>query len=366
MNIYFFIGTTAELIKISPVIKELKKRKIKFKLITSGQGKILFPEFYDYLGTIKADISFKYKGEKSSVFHFTLWAIQAFFSSFFYFKKEFLKLNKSDTYFIVHGDTVSSLIGALIASFYKLKVVHIESGLRSYNFFEPFPEEISRYIISRLTSINFCPNLWCVGNLEKVKGVKINTFQNTLIEIFQAAAKKNIDRPSVIKTLKKYFVLVIHRQEHLIFGKNQTREIFRYVLENKRSLSCVLIMHQLTVDFLKSIGSDMELLANQNVIPVPRLPYPEFMKLIKGAQYLVTDGGSNQEEAYYMGKPCLLLRKHTERIEGLGENVILSKLNKQIIKHFQDNYRKYNRSPILSKISPAKIIVDYLTFNAND
>lgn len=360
MNWYIFIGTTAEMIKMTPVIKELRKEKVKFKLITSGQGKILFNEFYNYLGPIKADISFRYKGDKSSIINFVLWAIRTFFTSLVYFKNEFKSLNRSETYFIVHGDTVSSLLGTLIAHLYKLKLVHIESGLRSFNFFEPFPEEISRHMISSVADVHFCPNLWCINNLKNINGIKINTFQNTLIDIFRSTMKRKSKKPFLHKIPKKYFVLVIHRQEHVIFGKNQTREIFRYILENKKGLACVLIMHKLTSEFLESIGSDAESLTRRNVILLPRLPYVEFMKLIRGAEYFITDGGSNQEEAYYLGIPCLLLRKHTERIEGLRENIVLSNIDKKVIKKFMGNYSKYRRNMVLPKASPAKIIVDYL------
>ena len=87
------------------------------------------------------------------------------------------------------------------------------------------------------------------------------------------------------------------------------------------------------------------------------------MKLIEKAEYLVTDGGSNQEEMYYMGKPCLLIRNHTERIEGLGENIILGRSNKRIIKQFLMNYSQYKKKRITQFISPSKIIADYLIKN---
>src|SRR3990167_5940478 len=175
---------------MAPVIRELKKRKVAFKLITSGQTEILFNEFTDYLRAISPDISFDYKRRKSSALRFALWAIKTFFVVAFSLRQEFGHQNKREIYVLVHGDTVSSLLGALIARLYGLKIVHIESGLRSYNFLEPFPEELSRYIISRLADINFCPNAWCVDNLKEARGVKINTFQNTLIDILNFVTKK--------------------------------------------------------------------------------------------------------------------------------------------------------------------------------
>jgi UDP-N-acetylglucosamine 2-epimerase (non-hydrolysing) len=360
-KIYFFFGTTAELIKLIPVIKELKKRKIDFKLITSGQGKILFSEFTDFVGPLKGNINLVEKENKSSVFFFILWAIKATFTGMFALKKEFKGLNKNNSYLIIHGDTVSSLIGAVLAKRYGLKIVHIESGLRSFNFLEPFPEELSRHIVSYLTDIHFAPNKWAVTNLKKMPGVKINTKQNTLLETFWMAMKVRSYKRSVKKINGKYFVLVMHRQEHVIWGKKEMKNLLEYILENMNSdLTCVFMTHDITLSFLDStefnLGSDFA----KKIAFITRLSYIEFMKLIQDAEFIITDGGSNQEEMYYMGKPCLLLRNYTERIEGLGENVVLSKGNKQIIKNFLKKYKTFKRKTIPISIAPSKIIIDYL------
>jgi len=360
-NIYFYIGTTAELIKLAPVIREFRKRKVKFKIITSGQNKVLFEDFLGYLGPIKVDIAFREKGEKSSVFYFILWAIRTFFVSLFSLRKEFKGLNKDNSYFIVHGDTVSSLLGALVASIYGLRLVHIESGLRSFNFFEPFPEEISRYIISHLADVHFCPNKWSVNNLQNTKGTKINTKQNTLIESFRMAIRAKGNQDNLKKIKKKYFVLVLHRQEHTIFRKKQTEKILDFVLRHAdENFACVFIMHNLTSSFLKSTTLNLNVQKRKKIIATPRLPYIEFIKLINKAGFFVTDGGSNQEEAYYLGKPCLILRNRTERIEGLGGNAVLSRNKKKIIKDFLSNYKKYKKKRVQIKTFPSKIVVDYL------
>ena len=145
-----------------------------------------------------------------------------------------------------------------------------------------------------------------------------------------------------------------------MFGRQEAYDIFRTILRNEKRFPCVLIMHKLTSDFLRASGINNKILRDKNIIPVSRLPHRQFMKLIDESQYVVTDGGSNQEEAYYLGKPCLLIRKHTERIEGLGGNVVLSKMDKRVIKQFQKNYRQYRRERVQTGASPAKIIVDYL------
>ena len=356
-KIYFFIGTTAELIKLFPVIRELEQRKVEFKIVTSGQTSVNFNEVSGWIKTTKPDIVLPQKVNQSSMFFFLIWIIKTFLKAPFLLSKEFRNVDKSNSLFIVHGDTVSSLIGALVARLYRLKVVHIESGLRSFNFSEPFPEEISRFIISKFADVHFCPNKWSLNNLRLLAGQKINTFQNTFIESYMMASMKssNFQKKRIGKG--KYFVFVLHRQEHVVFKKKESRRLMEFVIDNAPSdLSCVFIKHATNS---KLLGS----LSKKKTIFQSRLAYTDFVHLLKGAEFLVTDGGGNQEEAYYMGLPCLLLRNHTERVEGLGENVVLSRNNKKTIESFLKHYRSFRRKEVRMKIRPSEIIIDYLLRN---
>ena len=94
---------------------------------------------------------------------------------------------------------------------------------------------------------------------------------------------------------------------------------------------------------------------------MPRLPFIQFIHLLDKAQFIATDGGSNQEESYYLGKPCLILRNVTERTDGLGKNAVLSKGKEDTILHFTQNYKKYKRGRARLEERPSKIIVDYLS-----
>lgn len=348
--IYFFMGTTAEFIKLAPVMKELKKRNIKFKIILSGQSTISFSELKDFLGLIKADILLKEKYNQPSVFLFFIWFIRALIQGIFSLKKEFKDLNKNNSYFIIHGDTVSSTIGSLIAKFHGLNLVHIESGLRSYNFLEPFPEEICRYINMKLADILFCPNQWALDNIRNFKGQKINTKQNTLIETYLWA--KNIRKNlSFLRKYKKYYILYIRRQEHIYFQREWIKKVIRLVSQNSdKKINCLFSINILNAN----------LIPEDNIIKIPKLSYVDFMKLMMNAEYIATDGCTNQEEAYYMGLPLLALRNRTERIEGLGKNVVISKGDGGIIKGFLKNYKKYKVKSLKPEINPSKIIVDYL------
>ena len=361
---YLFIGTTAELIKLIPLIRELNIRKIPFQIIASGQNDIQFDEFKADLKQITIRRAVTPKGNKSSIILFVIWSLRTFFALLKGMQNDFRGLNKTNSLFIVHGDTVSSLMGSLVATVYRLKLVHIESGLRSFNFMEPFPEEICRYIISRLADIHFCPNEWSINNLSHVKGEKVNTYQNTLIESFWRAMKEKGRNKFVQKMLsgnKKFFVLVIHRQEHVLFNKEQSKKTMKLILNNSpKTLQCLFLIHDISTNLVRSLTYLIPKDVADNIVKVKRLPYSDFMHLLLGAEFIITDGGSNQEEMYYMGKPCLLLRNHTERIEGLRKNILLSRNKEQNIIRFMKNYERYRSNFVRIDKRPSKIIVDYL------
>lgn len=359
-NIYFFIGTTTELIKVAPIMAELEKRRQRYKVITSGQTTVKFDELSFLIKKKKPDISLGEKKNKSSVFTFLFWSILTILRTP-KLRDEFNKIDKKKTYFIVHGDPVSSLIGAITAKIYGLKLVHIESGLRSFNYLEPFPEEICRNIISLLADIHFAPNEWSIKNLKGLNGSKINTFQNTMLDGYNKIQKIIKKTNKSIKPRGKYFILIIHRQEHVIFGKEKSKELVEFILQfASKKLNCVFITHATTQNFLNSVGFKLEENKQKYISFAQRQKYIEFVNLMGESEFVITDGGTNQEEAYFMGLPCLLLRNYTERIEGLKENVVLSKNNKKIIRSFIKNYKKYRRNKIRTLKSPSKIVVSAL------
>lgn len=363
-RIYLFIGTTAELIKLIPIIREFKKRRIIFTIIATGQNDIRFEEYPEIIKGVKILKAVTPKSKNSSVWAFFIWSIRTFFSLLLGMRSNFKGLNKSNSFFIIHGDTVSSLMGSLVASLYGLKLVHIESGLRSFHFFEPFPEEISRYIVSRLADIHFCPNAWSIKNLSSYKGDKVNTYQNTLIEAFLKAMEQKVQNDQVkqiIRRKRKYFVMVIHRQEHVSFGSTSMYPILSHIFMSlPENIDCIFLQHDQSKNFINTFHTLIPDQKKKNLIKIGRLPYSDFMQLIRNSEFLITDGGSNQEEMYYMGKPCLLIRNFTERIEGINENVMLSRNSRDSISSFIRNYKKFKRKPITSFIAPSKIIVDFL------
>lgn len=363
--LYFYIGTVAELIKLSSVFRKLQENKIPFRIIESGQNDLNFRELKPIIDIQKADIVLESKSKESSPLKFVFWATKTFFMSLKKLNGEFKRAGTKNIYLIVYGDTISALIGALVAKFYKLKLIHIEAGYRSFNFFEPFPEEITRVLISFFADVHFCPDGWSLNNIKRHKGIKISTGENTLFETcMQVAGMKTKSRILDTINKSKFFLLVLHRQEHMLYKKNLTKKYIEAVtsLANQK-LKCVFVLHKLTRNFLKEQNLLDYVKRNPNIMIIPRLPYLEFLKIMDGAEFIATDGGSNQNEAYFLGKPCLLLRKCTEQMEGIGTNIVLAKDNIEIVNNFLLNYKKYKRNKIKLGIKPSTIIADFFLKN---
>jgi UDP-N-acetylglucosamine 2-epimerase (non-hydrolysing) len=354
-KIHIVIGTKAQLIKMAPIMMELEKKKIKYNFIFTGQHKETINEIRENFN-IKSPDKILYTGKDiTGIFQMLCWLTRICYKSVLKRKEIFGTTSQNDIV-LVHGDTFSTVLGALMGKFGKIKIAHIESGLRSFNLFHPFPEEINRKITFLLSDYYFCPGQWAVNNLKKYKGVKINTKINTLFDTLQIAKNKksNIKIPK-----EKYCICSVHRFEN-IFKKNILKDIIKSLKLISKNIKILFILHPPTKQQLEKTKLIKELENNKNIELRPRYNYTDFINLLNKAQFIITDGGSNQEESYYLGKPCLLMRKATEREEGLGKNVIISNYDDKKIKDFIKNYKKYNFPEIKQKESPSRIIVNYI------
>ncbi len=119
----------------------------------------------------------------------------------------------------------------------------------------------------------------------------------------------------------------------------------------------LFVLHPPTIKQLEKFHLLKRLQSHNNIECIPRLHHSDFLTLLQSAEFVVTDGGSLQEETSYLGKPCLLLRKTTERLDGVGENVILSEYKEDVIENFIHNYKKHQRLGKKIEISPSNKIV---------
>lgn len=361
-NIYFFIGTEAELIKIFPVIIEAQKAGVCCNIIASGQNDITVSRIFE---NIKIDGKFLELSKESDIKKTAIGLFRWFIST--YLKSKRMIIDEMDENelvgrpLVVHGDTVSTYMGAMIGRKLRMKVCHVEAGLRSHNIFNPFPEEIDRLLTSKIARIHFAPSDEATQNLNKAKGEVINTGANTLIDSLKYSRTIPLIDSKVKKIVggEEFFVFVMHRQENLADSKF-VRMVFEEIVNASKNRRSVIILHAITKNTLMNLGLLDELDNNQNIVLLPRVDYFDFMKLLDASQFVITDGGSNQEELFYMNKPCLIMRRTTERSEGLGINARLFNGKPSDIGYFIQSTNCMPESRITNEVSPSRIIVDKL------
>ena len=360
-KVFFFLGTEAELIKIFPLILECKD-KFGIHIISTGQNNLnksrIINEFDEI--TIDLELSLEENIKKNAMGLF-IWYITTTNSALSKIRNYYRQTELKGEYLIVHGDTVSTLMGAVIGKKLGMTTCHVEAGLRSHNYFNPFPEEIDRILTSKRAYIHFAPGQVPCNNLKNSKGEVVNTEYNTIIDSLNYSL--NIPcRDKIVNDLisnQKYFVFVMHRQENLM-NKKFVKNILQRIQRISLKLHCVIILHKTTENTLINLRILEELKRNTNITLLQRLNYFDFMKLLNSSEFVITDGGSNQEELFYMGKPCLIIRKNTERNEGIGFNAILFDGNLNMLDNFSDNYKSYKSESLIANISPSKMICDYL------
>jgi UDP-N-acetylglucosamine 2-epimerase (non-hydrolysing) len=259
---------------------------------------------------------------------------------------------------LTHGDTLTTWLAALVGKLTRTPVMHVESGLRSFDLRRPFPEEINRLITFRLADHFACPGDWALENLRRYDGAKLNTFVNTQVDTLrfgiQHAHEAKIQLPR-----HKYVVASIHRYES-IFKANELGFVVRLLERLATKVHVLFIQHPATELQVKKLGYKERLEKNAGIWLLPRLEYLPFIKAVMGSEFVVTDGGGNQEELSYLGKPTLILRDRTERQEGLGENAIVSGLDESVISRFVEEYKTFERPQRIPSHTPSRAIVDYL------
>ncbi|WP_051196903.1 UDP-N-acetylglucosamine 2-epimerase [Butyrivibrio sp. XBB1001] len=361
-SILFFIGTEAELIKVFPVIQECRKRNIDCHIVASGQNDIKDSVIIKKTdcGEVELELSNE-KDIKKTALGLLQWWIKTYRISRQKIIGTFPDMDYANSYMIVHGDTVSTYMGARIGKKLGMTVCHVEAGLRSHNIFSPFPEEIDRLLTSRIARVHFAPGEYAYNNLRKANGRKINTYQNTLLDSLTYSKKIPIEN-EIIKEIsgEEYCVFVMHRQENLA-NKPFVIDVVNEVKNLAKKTKCVILMHKITENAFVKIGVLDELKTLTNVILLPRVGYFDFMKLLNNSLFVITDGGSNQEELYYMRKPCLILRKVTERKEGLGANARLFNGEASDIEVFISQLGDSDKMcEVIEDASPSILIADFM------
>jgi len=307
-SILIIIGTRPEAIKLCPLVIKLRTKFI-VKICTTGQHREILTQMLDV---------FKIKHE------FNL-DVMKYNQDLIYLTSEILKgvnnliyKNKFDC-IIVQGDTISAFAAALAAFYNKVPIIHVEAGLRTWNNYSPFPEEINRQQITKLAYIHFAPtdinkeNLIKEGINEKNIIVTGNTVIDAMYWVLNHVKEPKWNFPFIPHKIK-LIIVTCHRRENFGDKLNQICWAIKKLAEKNSQIEIIFSLHpnpnvQVTV---KKILCKID-----NIHLIDPLNYCDFIHLMKHSYFIITDSGGIQEEAPSLGKPVLVTRDTTERPEAV-------------------------------------------------
>lgn len=317
--VLLIIGTRPEGIKMAPVYHALKRAGIPTLICSTMQHTQLLDEVFE-LFDIVPDISLNVMRQGQDLFYLTQAVLQKT-------KEVFLSVHPSLV--IVQGDTTSSMAASLAAFYLGIPVAHVEAGLRTDDVSIPFPEEMNRRMVSMISSYHFAPTPAAVANLlvHGVRREKIFCTGNTIVDALHSVKEKIQTKELEIRSDIKEKVLQAQLE-----GKDiglltaHRRESFNGPIDRiLQSVKTWITEHPDTVWFypFHPNPSVINAVRNAGLFSIPNLyicepvSYKELVYLLDNATYIVTDSGGIQEEAVSLGKPVLVLREKTERMEGV-------------------------------------------------
>ena len=317
-NILFVFGTRPEVIKLAPVILEMKKYPELYNVIVCNteQQRELSNQTLTYFG-LKADIKLDCMRENQS-----LASVQ---SRILTSLDKIFEENKIDAT-IVQGDTITVLTGTLVSFYHKVPVFHVEAGLRSYDIFEPFPEEVMRQMASRVMALHFAPTEANKKALliENIEEKNISVVGNTVIDALFCLSDEVINsaekffKENNIEINDKLVLITAHRRENHGERIDRILEAISHLATEYSNHTFVLPVHP-NPNVKDKIHSKLCHFANIKLLTP--LDYPNLVYLMKNAKLILTDSGGIQEEAPSFGCPTLVMRYETERHEGIDAGV---------------------------------------------
>ena len=315
MNLLFIFGTRPEAIKMAPLIKEFQKYPDDFstKICVTAQHRQMLDQvlsFFDIIPDYDLDIM----KQNQTLFDVTANVLQSLA----------VVLDKSSPdLIIVQGDTTTAFVGALAGYYKKIKIAHIEAGLRSGNKYSPFPEEINRAMVGHIANYHFAPTNKAKENLLN-EGIKKNVFVvgNTVIDalflgmknINNCGDEKYLAHFNFIDYSKKIILVTGHRRESFGEGFENICHALEELANTFENIEIVYPLH-LNPNIQEPVK---RILKNQtNIHLIEPLEYPFLLWLMSKCNLVLTDSGGIQEEAPSFGKPVLVMREITERTEGI-------------------------------------------------
>ncbi len=342
IKIALIFGTRPETIKMFPIISEIKKYPylIELKIIVSGQHREMLDQMLEIF-QIHPDYDLNIMKQSQSLSHITKNSLLGI--------EKILKKERPSMV-LVQGDTTTTFTGALAAFYQKIKIGHIEAGLRTNNKYYPFPEELNRHLTSVLADLHFAPTEKSCQNLlsEGVKRENVFVSGNTVIDsLFLMTKEHYIFREPLLRDVKifekKIILVTMHRRENWGRPLRETCQALIKLIKDHLDLSVIFPIHK-NPEIRKIVNEILK--SRKEVLLLDTLDYKDMVNLMSKSYIILTDSGGIQEEAPSLGKPVLVLRDETERPEAVEAGVVklIGTNSKKIIKEVKellDHKEKY-------------------------
>lgn len=317
IHVMTIFGTRPEAIKMAPLVKELEKRDcIKPTVCVTAQHREMLDQVLNLFGIIP-DYDLDIMKEKQSLSGITSRVLLGL--------ESIIRDEKPDM-ILVHGDTTTTFAGSLAAFYNQIRVGHVEAGLRTFDKYLPYPEEMNRKLTGSLADIHFAPTSTAKRNLlrEGVPEDIIYVTGNTVIDAMSATVDRNyIFRDETLRgldfTKRRVIFVTAHRRENWGKPLEDICKALKDIVQEHKDVELVYLVHLNPVvwDTANSILSGQE-----RVHLLPPLDMKETHNLMDRCYMVLTDSGGLQEEAPHLGKPVLVMRDVTERPEAVEAGTI--------------------------------------------
>lgn len=348
--IVFFYGTTAEAIKLAPIARRLTDHGVRYEQWVTLQQADTVLSALPALGlplpeqVLANGRSGRPLAGPADVLlwlgRIVLWVLRRGWSA-----RRRLRAH-GPSVIVVHGDTMTSVVGAVLARVLGADCAHVEAGLRSGHWRHPFPEEIDRRIVGRLADVHYAPSAAAVRALEGRRDV-VATGDNTVVDAVLDQALRT-DREGT----DRYGLVLLHRFEFLTAPALVEATLDALTREAPHRMVLVADDQARAV-----LAERLDSLPPERFTVTGKVPHATFTGLLAGASFVVTDSGGVQEEAALLGVPTLVHRKATERSDGLGANAVLSRWDVAVLTTFLHDPESCRRPARTPTTSPSDIVV---------
>lgn len=315
IKVLSIFGTRPEAIKMAPLVRELgDEEKIDSYVCVTAQHREMLDQVLDIFH-IKPDFDLDIMKSNQTITDITTGALEGL--------EKVMKDIKPDVV-LVHGDTSTTFAGALAAFYNKIKVGHVEAGLRTFDKYSPYPEEMNRVLTGNIADLQFAPTRANQKNLER-ESIKENIFitGNTVIDALNYTVNENHEfKNTVLKSLdfsEKHILLTAHRRENLGEPLENICRAVKRLVEDNDEVNIIYPMH-LNPKVRTTVRSILG--GIDRVKLIEPLDVLDMHNLMDRVSFIMTDSGGIQEEAPSLGKPVLVLRKETERPEAINAGTV--------------------------------------------